>query len=231
LIVWMIENNHLMTKSRMLEVYFNIIEWGRNVYGIGEASRYYFDKTPAELTLGESIYLASIVPNPKAGLYAFLPDGTVRPGLIGYFNLIGKMMAMRGEAVRDSSGYGLYEVRLKESLRREIAPVNNAVADSLMKQTDDEDAPVIVEPEKKLSLFQRIFGKRDTTAKKKEEPRAVVDPKQKLKAGIERIKEEEKKKEELIDTAGKTRKEIRQEKRRMRNEAKDKEKALKQAAG
>ncbi|HEY2580315.1 MAG TPA: biosynthetic peptidoglycan transglycosylase, partial [Mucilaginibacter sp.] len=64
LIVWIIENNHIMTKDRMLEVYFNIIEWGRNVYGIGEASRYYFGKTPSELTLGESIYLASIVPNP-----------------------------------------------------------------------------------------------------------------------------------------------------------------------
>jgi hypothetical protein len=230
LIVWMIENNRLMTKNRMLEAYFNIIEWGRNVYGIGEASRYYFNKTPAELTLGESIYLASIVPNPKAGLYAFLPDGTVRPGLIGYFNLIGKMMAMRGQAVRDSSGYGFYEVRLNESLRREIAPVNNAVADSLMKQSDDEDAP-IVEPEKKPSFFQRIFGKKDTVAKKKEEQRVVVDPKQKLKADIDRVKEEEQKKEELIDTSGKTRKEIRQEKRRLRNEAKDKEKALKQAAG
>src|SRR5476651_1987405 len=166
LIVWMIENNRIMSKNRMLEVYFNIIEWGNNVYGIGEASRYYFDKTPAELTLGESIYLASIVPKPKAGLYAFLQDGTVRPGLIGYFNLIGKMMAMRGQAVRDSSGYGFYEVRLNESLRREIAPVNNAVADSLMKQSDDEDAP-IVEPEKKPSFFQRIFGKKDTVAKKK----------------------------------------------------------------
>ena len=46
LIVWMIENNQIMTKNRMLEVYFNIIEWGRNIYGIGEASRYYFGETP-----------------------------------------------------------------------------------------------------------------------------------------------------------------------------------------
>ncbi len=92
LIVWMIENNQIMTKDRMLEVYFNIIEWGRNIYGIGEASRYYFGKTPAELTIGESIYLASIVPHPKTGLYAFMPDGTLRPGLEGYFNLSGNLI-------------------------------------------------------------------------------------------------------------------------------------------
>ncbi|MDP9046494.1 MAG: transglycosylase domain-containing protein, partial [Bacteroidota bacterium] len=231
LIVWLIENNHVMTKNRMLEVYFNIIEWGRNVYGIGEASRYYFGKTPAELKLGESIYLASIVPNPKAGLYAFLPNGTVRPGLLWYFNLIGKMMAMRGQALRDSSGYGFYDVHLKESLRKEIAPVDVAIADSLIKQSDDEDATPVV-AEKKPNFFQRLFSRRDSTPKKVEPKKSEgksVDPQVRVKAEIEKLKGEEKKKELLIDTAGKTRKEIRQERRRLRNEEKDKEKILKES--
>ena len=81
LIVWMIENNHIMTKERMLEVYFNIIEWGNNVYGIGEGSRYYFNKPPSELNIGESIYMASIVPHPKTGLYSFQPDGSLTAGV------------------------------------------------------------------------------------------------------------------------------------------------------
>ena len=231
LIVWMIGNNEVMTKDRMLEVYFNIIEWGRNVYGIGEASRYYFNKAPSELTLGESIYLASIVPHPKTGLYSFMPDGTLRPGLVGYFNLIGNLMAGHGRAQRDSSNYGFYTVRLKESLRKEIAPVDTATADSLMRKDDDEDAqPVVaVVPEKKPTFLQRIFGKKDTTAKK-EAPK-VVDPKEKLKAEIEKLRDNEKTKELLIDTAGKTRKEIRQEKRKLRNDEKDQEKTLKEAAG
>jgi membrane peptidoglycan carboxypeptidase len=93
LIVWMIENKHIISKSRMLEVYFNIIEWGNGVYGIGEAARYYFGKSPAELTLGESIYLASIVPKPKAGLYAFQPDGSLKDYLQNYFHSLGGMMA------------------------------------------------------------------------------------------------------------------------------------------
>jgi membrane peptidoglycan carboxypeptidase len=191
----------------MLEVYFNIIEWGKNIYGIGEASRYYFGKTPAELTLGESIYLASIVPHPKTGLYSFLPDGTLRPGLHGYFNLIGKLMAGKGWAQPDSNAYGYFTVRLKEGLRQQIEPVATAVADSLMKQTaddDDDTAPAIVpEPEKKPGFFQRLFGKHDTTEKK-----------------------EEKKPEIVVDTVGKTKKQIRQEKRALRKQEKQREKEL-----
>jgi hypothetical protein len=205
LIVWMIENNNVMSKNRMLEVYFNIVEWGRNIYGIGEASHYYFGKSPSELTLGESIYLASILPHPKTGLYSFLPDGSLRPSLTGYFNLIGKMMAIKGWTQPDSSGYGYYSVRLKESLRQEIAPVPASVADSLMKQNndDDEDNATLIAPsvpEKKPNFFQRLFGKKDTTAKKHEE--------------LE------------IDTAGKTKKQIRQEKRALKKQEKEREKEL-----
>jgi hypothetical protein len=65
LIVWLIENNHLTSKSRMFEVYMNIIEWGPNVYGITEAARFYFAKDPSTLTLGECIFLAYIIPSPR----------------------------------------------------------------------------------------------------------------------------------------------------------------------
>ena len=214
LIVWMIENNNLMSKDRMLEVYFNIVEFGYHIYGIGPAARYYFGKTPSQLTLGESIYLASILPNPKAGLYAFQPDGTLRPGLHGYFNLIGNLMAGHGKAQRDSNAYGFYDVRLKESLRRGVANIDTAKVDSLMQQNDDDDngAVPVIEPEKKLTFFQRLFGKKDTTENKKvvknNKHSTVVD----YGNGIQ------------IDTAGKTKKEIRQEKRALKQQQKELEK-------
>jgi hypothetical protein len=233
LITWIIENNRLMTKNRMLEVYLNIIEWGRGIYGIGEASHYYFGKSPSELTLGESIYLASIVPYPKGGLYAFQPDGTLRPGLHGYFNLIGRLMAGKGLTQRDTSAYGFYSVRLRESLRRTIAPVDTATADSLMKQSDDNEImPVLEDPVKKPNFFQRLFGKKDTTAKKEEEKEKLKEKsaKEKLKEQIEALKQEYKLKIDNIDTAGKTRKDIRQEKRRLKKEQNDKEDQLKAKA-
>jgi len=167
LIVWMIENTHILSKQRMLEVYFNIIEWARNVYGIGEASRYYFGKTPSQLDLGESIYLASIVPKPKSGLFYFEPDGSLRSSLQGYFNSLGNMMSIAGYTQRDSSGYGFYDVHLKSALRRAVPA---SVDTTELKQADDDaDVPVtVVQPEKKPNFFQRLFGKKDTSSRKRE---------------------------------------------------------------
>jgi membrane peptidoglycan carboxypeptidase len=71
LLVYILENNHISTKQRMLEVYFNIIEWGPNVYGIGEASQFYFQKSPRNLTLNECLFLATIIPKPKGFMYRF----------------------------------------------------------------------------------------------------------------------------------------------------------------
>jgi len=231
LIVWMIINNNIMTKNRMLEVYFNIIEWGPNVYGIGEAARYYFGKSPANLTLGESIYLASIVPKPKAGLYYFEPDGTLRPNLINYFGLIGKLMAGQYLTKVDTSGsYGFYEVRLKESTRSRVARVDSAQANKILNANTDEDALGVVntttqqstqpttqqsttEPVKKPGFFQRLFGKKDSVAVKNKK---MIDDEEKMRI-------------QNIDTAGKTNKQIRQEKRQIKDEEDAKRKALKAA--
>ncbi len=65
LLVWMIENMGIVSKHRMLEVYMNIIEWGPGIYGVGEASRFYFEKLPSQLNLQEAIFMASIIPRPK----------------------------------------------------------------------------------------------------------------------------------------------------------------------
>jgi hypothetical protein len=202
LIVWMLENNRIMTKNRMLEVYFNIIEWGKGIYGIAEASRFYFAKKPADLSLGESIYLASIVPNPKAGLYAFQPDGNLRRGLHGYFNLIGRLMAGKGLVARDTNAYGFYNVRLREGLRREVAPVDTAVADSLIFDPNLDNIPV-EDNEKRLNFFQRLFGKKDTTEATTEKVDSAEIKKQLKKEAKKREKEAEKERKRLEKEAKK----------------------------
>jgi hypothetical protein len=95
MIVWLMESKRLVSKERMFEVYLNVIEWGPNVYGIGEASRFYFSKSPDELTLPESIFLSSLIPSPKYFRYRFDQNGNLRPYMENYFKLIAGRLATR----------------------------------------------------------------------------------------------------------------------------------------
>ena len=201
LIVWLIENNRLISKNRMLEVYFNIIEMGQNIYGIGEATRYYFGKRPSDLNIGEGIFLANIVPRPKIALYKFRGDGGLKDYLYPYFKYIGNIMAKRGLTPPDSSGYGFYNVQLRAGLRQYLLPDSTTVDTTAF---DNEDPlPAIETHDESKSLFDRIFG---GGAKKDTASRPVK-----------------------TDSLQKTRKQLRQERREQRRKEKELEKQLEQS--
>jgi hypothetical protein len=63
LLTWWIER--VMDKSDIIELYFNVIEYGPGVYGIRDAARHYFGRLPAQLSPAEGAYLATILPSPK----------------------------------------------------------------------------------------------------------------------------------------------------------------------
>jgi hypothetical protein len=167
LIVWLIENNKLISKQRLLEVYFNIIEMGQNVYGIGEAARHYFGKTPAELTIGEGIFLANIVPKPKVALYKFMSDGSLKAYLFPWFKFIGGTMARRGLTPVDSVGYGFYNVRLQEGLRQYLLPDSVVIDTNRMEMDEDGAMPTVGMQDKSKNLFDQLFGnaKKDSIIK------------------------------------------------------------------
>jgi len=96
LITWLIEENRLVSKGRMLETYLNIIEWGPGVYGAQEAARFYFDKDVEELTLAESIFMAAIIPRPKRFAGFFGDDQRLRPWLQRYYTDVARKMLARG---------------------------------------------------------------------------------------------------------------------------------------
>jgi monofunctional biosynthetic peptidoglycan transglycosylase len=52
-------------KARILEVYLNVIEMGRGVYGVEAAARHHFGKSARQLTRREAAMLAACLPNPK----------------------------------------------------------------------------------------------------------------------------------------------------------------------
>jgi len=54
----------VLPKQRILEVYLNIVEWGRGIFGIGAAARTYFGKSASQLTIDEAARLAAVIPSP-----------------------------------------------------------------------------------------------------------------------------------------------------------------------
>jgi monofunctional biosynthetic peptidoglycan transglycosylase len=51
-------------KERILEVYLNIAEFGKGIYGVQAASERFFHKPASRLSSGESATLAAVLPNP-----------------------------------------------------------------------------------------------------------------------------------------------------------------------
>lgn len=52
-------------KKRILEVYLNIAEFGKGIYGVEAASQHYFGKSANKLTRNEAASLAVLLPSPR----------------------------------------------------------------------------------------------------------------------------------------------------------------------
>ena len=103
LLVYILENNRLSSKERMFEVYLNIIEWGPNVYGVGEAARFYFGKSPSALTLSEAMYLAIIIPSPKKFMWRFGKDGQLKDHVGKHFQSLAGLMIRRNVLMQEDT--------------------------------------------------------------------------------------------------------------------------------
>lgn len=55
----------ILTKDEILEKYLNVVEFGKDIYGVRKAASYYFNKLPSQLSVAESAFLAFLLPNPK----------------------------------------------------------------------------------------------------------------------------------------------------------------------
>jgi monofunctional biosynthetic peptidoglycan transglycosylase len=80
-----------LSKRRILELYVNLIEWGRGVFGIEAASRTFFGKSASGLTLDEGARLAAVIPSPLR----HRPDANSRYVLRRKAIVLGRMSARR----------------------------------------------------------------------------------------------------------------------------------------
>lgn len=64
---------HNLTKSRILELYLNDVEWGPGIFGAEAAARAYFGKPAADLDMAEAAALAATLPHPLTSNPALHP--------------------------------------------------------------------------------------------------------------------------------------------------------------
>lgn len=70
-----------LNKNQILELYLNIIEFGPELYGIGSASNYYFNKNVNAVNAAEGAYLALLMPSPRKYHYSLYQNGNWSPAL------------------------------------------------------------------------------------------------------------------------------------------------------
>jgi monofunctional biosynthetic peptidoglycan transglycosylase len=63
IIAHQLENN--LSKRRIFEIYLNVVELGRNIYGVEAAAQHYFGKSAAAVDLVEAATLAALLPSPR----------------------------------------------------------------------------------------------------------------------------------------------------------------------
>ena len=139
LIVWLIQSGNLCSHERMFEVYLNIAEWGPGVYGIGKASRFYFNKPPSALSVPESIFLASILPRPKLFKYSFDKNGNIdEEHYHSYFSAIASLLIDRGTIEPSDTINMLQRVKLRAESKMLIMKDTSYFDTDAIRMQDEE---------------------------------------------------------------------------------------------
>jgi len=55
----------VLSKKEILERYLNVVQFGKDLFGIRKAAQFYFRKHPADLDAAESAFLVMLLPNPE----------------------------------------------------------------------------------------------------------------------------------------------------------------------
>jgi monofunctional glycosyltransferase len=79
-------------KKKILEVYFNIAEWGEGIFGIQNAARFYFKKPASELSAKEGAFLAMLLPSPKRYSQSYRSKQLTRYASRTIQSILGKMV-------------------------------------------------------------------------------------------------------------------------------------------
>jgi membrane peptidoglycan carboxypeptidase len=123
-----------LSKHELMELYLNVIEFGPGIYGVRQAARYYFNEEPRALSLGQALYLGSILPAPDS--QHFRPDGHVSPGWGQYLKKLMQVARKIRRISEDELAAGLSEevvFREPSLLAREAPPSEDIPSDEALE--------------------------------------------------------------------------------------------------
>jgi len=128
-----------LSKQELLELYLNVIEYAPGVYGIGPAAHYYFAKRPSDLSLGQALYIASILPNPER--QHFDPDGKVSAAWTSYLQRLMRIAKKIGQINDEQLAAGL-----SEQVAFHVADSGGAPANRASSPEEGTDTPSELSP-------------------------------------------------------------------------------------
>jgi penicillin-binding protein 1A len=170
-----------LSKDRILEAYINHINWGRQIKGVGEASRIYFEKHPSQLTLSESALLAGIVRGPDA----YNPFRSIEASRRERNTTLERMVAAKAITRKQADDAEKEPITVRPAWRREhnesyamdairrdleliLEKENIELGGLIITTTIDQRLQKVAEEavEKKLSQVERMYGYRHQTRAK-----------------------------------------------------------------
>jgi penicillin-binding protein 1A len=125
-----------LEKDDILEAYINQINWGRQIKGVGEASRIYFEKHPSELTLSESALLAGIVRGPDS----FNPFKSMEAATRERNTTLARMVNAKAITRAEADAAKLEAIKVRPQVRR-------AARESFAMDSIRRDLEIILEAE------------------------------------------------------------------------------------
>jgi membrane peptidoglycan carboxypeptidase len=96
-----------LRKDEILELYFNVVELAPGIYGVGPGAEHYFATVPADLSVAQSFFLASVLPSPSS--QRFDDEGRLKPNWRNYIDRLMRIAAERDRITQAELERGLEE--------------------------------------------------------------------------------------------------------------------------
>ncbi len=130
-----------LTKKEIFERYLNVVQFGKNVYGVKQASQYYFQKPPGSLNVPEGAFLAMVLPNPDKYSQSFYRQDLTRFARKRLDQIIDRMQQYSRISSDDY-------VMAKDGLDSFLKPQSSFLSPDPIEELTEEDLDKMIEETK-----------------------------------------------------------------------------------